>query len=205
MVHQPLHPYQTEGGWVDYHRQVAAAVPGMGVVPYIRDTRIDARRLRQLARDCPNLVGIKYAVPNPVNFTKLVTETADLDITWICGLAERWAPFFWLGGATGFTSGLAAVAPELAWGLMSALKAGDIGGAMTLWRSMEPFEALRNQDDAAFNVSVIKDALSQLGLTGSGVRPPASPVSSGMRSQIRGLLIDWGLIDSSSLPTAAVS
>jgi 4-hydroxy-tetrahydrodipicolinate synthase len=37
MVHQPVHPYLSAAGWVDYHRAVAEAVPELGVVPYIRN------------------------------------------------------------------------------------------------------------------------------------------------------------------------
>ncbi len=33
MVHQPAHPYISPAGWVDYHRAIAEAVPGLGVVP----------------------------------------------------------------------------------------------------------------------------------------------------------------------------
>ena len=37
MVHQPVHPYQSLDGWVAYHREIAAAVPDLGVVAYVRD------------------------------------------------------------------------------------------------------------------------------------------------------------------------
>ena len=37
MVHQPVHPYVSQSGWVDYHRAIASAVPELGVVPYIRN------------------------------------------------------------------------------------------------------------------------------------------------------------------------
>lgn len=37
MVHQPVHPYVSPAGWVDYHRAIAETVPELGVVPYIRN------------------------------------------------------------------------------------------------------------------------------------------------------------------------
>ncbi|MFD5647209.1 dihydrodipicolinate synthase family protein, partial [Streptomyces anulatus] len=39
MVHQPVHPYIAQEGWVDYHRSIAEAVPQLGVVPYNRSPR----------------------------------------------------------------------------------------------------------------------------------------------------------------------
>ena len=49
MVHQPAHPYVSGAGWVAYHRAVAEAVPGLGVVPYVRDPRLPGSRLAELA------------------------------------------------------------------------------------------------------------------------------------------------------------
>lgn len=42
MVHQPVHPYVSQDGWVDYHRAIAEAVPGLGVVPYVRNPLLAA-------------------------------------------------------------------------------------------------------------------------------------------------------------------
>src|SRR5215468_688049 len=40
MVHQPVHPYQSVEGWVAYHREIAEAVPDIGVVCYVRSPRV---------------------------------------------------------------------------------------------------------------------------------------------------------------------
>src|SRR5262245_51238006 len=42
MVHQPVHPYRSVQGWIEYHSRIADAVPGIGLVSYVRDPRIDA-------------------------------------------------------------------------------------------------------------------------------------------------------------------
>ena len=49
MVHQPVHPYQSNAGWVDYHRRIADAVPGTGVVAYLRNPAITGAALAELA------------------------------------------------------------------------------------------------------------------------------------------------------------
>src|SRR6185295_8390208 len=42
MVHQVVHPYRSTEGWVEYHRQIAAAAPDVALVPYIRDASLNA-------------------------------------------------------------------------------------------------------------------------------------------------------------------
>ena len=50
MIHQPVHPYVSAEGWVDYHAAIAGAVPDMGVVLYIRTERIGPARTSPRSR-----------------------------------------------------------------------------------------------------------------------------------------------------------
>ena len=126
MVHQPVHPYQSTDGWIAYHRAVADAVPELGVVCYVRSPLVPPTAYTALADACPNFVGVKYAVPDVLALADAVAAVPDTRLAWICGLAETWAPYFWLSGARGFTSGLANVAPELSVQLWNHLDAGDL-------------------------------------------------------------------------------
>src|SRR3954470_9170173 len=72
MVHEPPGPFRSVEGWVRYHAEVAAAVPGLAVVPYLRDATIGANALRALVAAAPNVVAVKYAVPDPVRFAEIV-------------------------------------------------------------------------------------------------------------------------------------
>jgi 4-hydroxy-tetrahydrodipicolinate synthase len=114
-------------------------------------------------------------------------------VTWICGLAEPWAPPFYSIGARGFTSGLINVVPERSVAIHARLEAGDYAGAQQAIDAIAPFEALRAQEDAGANVSVVKAAL---GLTGSPVgpaRPPAAwPLAPRAEQRLRQLLAQWG-------------
>jgi 4-hydroxy-tetrahydrodipicolinate synthase len=191
MVHQPVHPYRSAEGWVAYHTKIAAAVPELGVVLYIRDRRITGAQLREVGDRCPNVVGVKYAVPDPVRFAA-VARDAGLDrFAWICGLAEPYAPAYWAMGAAGFTSGLVNVAPKLSAALLAALRAADYPAAMSVWESIRAFEELRADDDSADNVSVVKEGLAQLGLAGRDVRPPSRPLPADRRDQVAGLIDRW--------------
>ena len=191
MVHQPVHPYRSVEGWVAYHRQIAEAVPELGVILYIRDRRITGAQVRELGDQCANVVGVKYAVPDAVRFAA-VARDAGLDrFAWICGLAEPYAPSYWAMGATGFTSGLVNVAPRLSAALLGMLRAGDFRSAMTSWESIREFEELRADDDSSDNVSVVKEALAQLGLAARDVRPPSRLLPADRRDQIASLIARW--------------
>ncbi len=193
MVHQPVGPYVSAAGWLEYHRVIAGALPDLGVVLYIRDPRIGARHIRLLGDLCPNVIAVKYGIRDPVQFAS-VARDAGLDrFTWLAGLAELTAPACWVSGARGFTSGLVNVAPSLALSMLESLRGGDTDGAMKAWEACRPFEELRAADSSADNVSVVKEALAQLGLCRPDVRPPSHRVSEEVRAQIAEILADWDL------------
>jgi 4-hydroxy-tetrahydrodipicolinate synthase len=188
MIHQPVHPYQSLDGWVAYHRAIADSVPDLGVVCYVRSPVITGATFAALADACPNVVGVKYGVPDVVRIPGLIAAVGTERWAWVCGLAEIWAPFFWLAGTRGFTSGLVNVAPRCSLDLLAALRAGDQAGAMRLWATARPFEDMRARDASAANVSVVKEGLAQLGLCGRGVRPPVSELSPAAREEVARIL-----------------
>ncbi|SEQ60394.1 dihydrodipicolinate synthase family protein [Lentzea albida] len=194
MIHQPVHPYVSLDGWVDYHRAVASAVPELSAVLYVRDPRIGGAQIAALADACPNVVGVKYAVPDPVRFASVARDAGLERLTWVAGLAELSAPGYFAVGASGFTSGLANVAPQLSVQLFRCLRAGEFGAAMELWEFVRRFEELRARNGSANNVSVVKEALAQLGFCRRDVRPPASVLSEADRSAVGVLLNSWGLL-----------
>jgi 4-hydroxy-tetrahydrodipicolinate synthase len=193
MVHQPVHPYKSAEGWVAYHRAIADAAPALGVVAYVRDPHITAADLAALADACPTLVGIKYAIADPIGLSAAIQTVGPDRVAWVCGLAEKWAPFHWEAGVRGFTSGLVNVAPALALRLLDLLRAEAMADAMALWRRLLPMEDLRARRFDANNVSALKEALAQLGVCGRAVRPPISPLPAGERVEVTAILRDWNL------------
>lgn len=190
MVHQPVHPYQSQDGWVAYHRAIAAAAPDLGVVCYLRNPLITPGAIAALADACPNVIGVKYAVPDAFALHAAVEAAADR-LVWVCGLAETWAPFHWLTGARGFTSGLANIAPALSIALLGHLRAGRLDEAMAVWRVVKPIEDARARHGNADNVSVVKEALAQLGLCGRAVRPPITELPAEGRQEVAEILRGW--------------
>ncbi|RKN42424.1 dihydrodipicolinate synthase family protein [Streptomyces hoynatensis] len=198
MVHQPVHPYVSQEGWLAYHRAIAEAVPELGVVPYLRNPAIEGGTLARLGAACPNVIGVKYAVPDPVRFAT-VSRDAGLDrFVWVAGLAELSAPAYFASGATGFTSGLVNVAPRLTLAMLRALRAADYPAAMRIWEEIRPFEELRAERQSANNVTVVKEALAHLGLCRRDIRPPSSPLPEAERGAVAALVGRWRAAGSTS-------
>ena len=193
MVHQPVHPYVSQAGWVDYHRAIAASVPELGVVPYIRNAQLTGARLAQLADACPNVIGVKYAVPDAARFAAFARDAGLDRFVWVAGLAEPYAPSYFSAGATGFTSGLVNVAPSVSLNMIDALRAGDYPAAMKVWEQIRRFEELRAANGSANNVTVVKEALASLGLCRRDVRPPSRHLPEDERAEVAAIAAGWSL------------
>ncbi|MGW2648133.1 dihydrodipicolinate synthase family protein [Streptomyces sp. NPDC001393] len=193
MVHQPVHPYVSAAGWVDYHRAVAESVPELGVVPYIRNAQLTGARLAELADHCPNVIGVKYAVPDAARFAAFARDAGLDRFVWVAGLAEPYAPSYFSAGATGFTSGLVNVAPAVSLNMMEALRSGDYPAAMKVWEQIRRFEELRAAHRSANNVTVVKEALAALGLCRRDVRPPSRPLPEDERAEVAAIAEGWSI------------
>ncbi|MEV6837470.1 dihydrodipicolinate synthase family protein [Streptomyces sp. NPDC051133] len=193
MVHQPVHPYVSAAGWVDYHRAIAEAVPELGVVPYLRDDRLPGARLAELAGHCPNVIGVKYAVPDAARFAAFARDAGLDRFVWVAGLAEPYAPSYFSAGATGFTSGLVNVAPAVSLSMIEALRSGDHPAAMKVWERIRRFEELRAAHGSANNVTVVKEALAALGLCRRDVRPPSRPLPEDERAEVAAIAAGWSV------------
>jgi len=91
---------------------------------------------------------------------------------WLCGLAEGWAAPFYVVGARGFTSGLVNVHPQLSLETHAALEKGDYAKARDLVRRIGGFEKMRTKFGNGANVTVVKEAMRELGKDVGNVRLP---------------------------------
>lgn len=189
MLHTPVHTHVTEAGLYAHVTALADALD-VGVVLYKRGPRFSDAVLSDAVRH-DNIVGVKYAT-NDLHRFAVAVEEGPTDITWVCGTAERWAPFFWLAGARGFTSGLANFAPRESLGLLEALRASDWDRAMQIRSQVTAFEAIRDGQQSGQNVPALKEAMNMLGLPGGAVRPPLSRLPASERGKIAAILHQWG-------------
>lgn len=191
MVHQPPDPFAAPRGLVEYVRRVADAGDGLPVVLYLRNESIGLQAIEDLCR-LPLVIGIKWASPTPALLGEAIRRSRDLDLAWVGGLAETWAPAFYAVGARGFTSGLINVAPDRSVAIHAALERGDYPQANRLIEQMLPFEELRARERNGANVSIVKSALQLMGEDCGAARPPAAwPVAAADLEQLKQLISGW--------------
>ena len=194
MVHQPPDPFVAPRGVVDYVQRVAEAGDGLPVVLYLRNDSIGLQSIEALCR-IPEVIGVKWAAPTPMTLAAAIRRTSDLDLAWVGGLAEIWAPPFYAVGARGFTSGLINVMPAHSVAIHNALERGDFPAAGRLIAAMVPFEEMRARENNGANVSVVKAALQLMGLDCGPARPPSAwPLTDAALSEVKGLLTGWKLL-----------
>jgi len=191
MIHQPVHPYLSPAGWVDYNAAVAAAVPELGVLPYLKSRAITGGHIAELADRAPNVIGLKYSVDDPVHFAAVRADAGGDRLLWIAGLAEPYAPAYWQAGARGFTSGLANVAPQVTLDLLAALRSTDGTRVEGAWLRLRRFEELRARAGSADNVAVVKEALHQRGLCRRDVRPPGHVLGPAAAREVADAIAGW--------------
>ncbi|WFA21051.1 dihydrodipicolinate synthase family protein [Paenibacillus mucilaginosus] len=193
MIHQPIHPYITKEGAVSYFRKVMESLDIPSTL-YLKDAAVSDDILLTLAA-LPECVGVKYAINDLPRFTHTVRRIPEeYGIAWICGTAEKWAPYFFRAGAKGFTSGLVNVVPGKSHAMLKALREDDWTAVWRLWEDILPFENLRAKYNAGNNVVIVKEAMEQLGLRAGVTREPVDPLNESDKKEVTALLAQWGLL-----------
>lgn len=192
MVHQPVNPFVLSEGLSGYYAEVAAGT-NLPILLYARGEQTSFETMKQ-AGEAPNIVGIKFAYNDIPFFARCVREI-QRDYVWICGSAERWAPFFAMAGASGFTSGLVNVAPEKSLAMFAALINANYEAALQLWHEIEPFEQLRANRSDGNNVSAVKEAMAQLGISNRNVRAPIAELAEQEKAEVARILRSWNKIE----------
>ena len=105
--------------------QIASDVPELGSCFMCATRRSPGSAFARLGNLCPNVIGVKYAVANPVHFASVASDAGAGRFCWVAGAAELHAPGYFAVGATGFTSGLANVDPSTSLRLWQGLVDGS--------------------------------------------------------------------------------
>lgn len=179
------HPYLSDRGALAYYREVMQQVAAP-VMIYKKAEVPSDNLLLELARD-EQVVGIKYAVNNIHQFRQVVLR--DKSTTeWLCGSAERFAPFFMLAGSRGYTTGAGNLCPRLTIAMHQSFCAGAIEEAMRIQELILPIENFRARDADSFNISMLKHGLKLLGLDFGPPRPPGRVLTSSEEQEIEAML-----------------
>jgi 4-hydroxy-tetrahydrodipicolinate synthase len=179
-----VHPYVCDAGFRDYFLTISERL-GQPLLTYKRGPVPSDTLLLELAGS-GHLCGVKYAVNDLDAFARFAAAakpTGQLGL--YCGTAERWAAYFMLAGATGYTSGTGCVAPATTLALHRSLGAGQFAEAMRLLAILRPLENYRAKDGESFNIAAIKYATSLRGTDFGPCRPPQRQLNDKDRAEIR--------------------
>lgn len=178
-------PYLSDVGAREYYARLLDGLP-CPVVLYKKEAIPSDQLLLELAEH-PNLGGVKYAMNDIDAFNRIVQNDGGRT-EWYCGNAERFAPFFFLAGATGYTSGAGNVCPRVTLAMHAALAAGQWDEAFKWQRILLPIEEYRARAANSYNVSFLKHAVTHLGLDFGDPRPPYRPLTNAEKQEIDQLM-----------------
>ena len=175
------HPYLSNEGARDYYMTVIEATK-CPVLIYKKAAIPSDALLLELA-DNEHVVGIKHATNEMHEFRKVVQADGGR-IEWLCGSAERFAPYYMLAGAPGFTTGAGNLCPHLSLACHAAFAAGQWSEGMRLQAIIQPIEDFREREGDSYNVSMLKYAMSLIGPDFGPARPPQRQLTSQDRAEI---------------------
>ncbi|MBX2804899.1 MAG: 5-dehydro-4-deoxyglucarate dehydratase [Hyphomicrobiales bacterium] len=172
-----------------HHVKAVCDATSLGVIVYNRDNSIlGVETLKQLADDCPNLIGFKDGTGN-IGLVREVTATLGDRLCYIGGMPthELFAESYYGAGVTTYSSAVFNFVPRLALNFFNALRGGDGETVRAILKDFFfPFAALRDRQPG-YAVSAIKCGVELVGFTPGPVRPPLTgltPEESGMLRQI---------------------
>lgn len=185
LVMPPVHSYLADVGFRDFFNSLAAELP-LPFLAYKRGPVPSDKLLLELA-GTGRLVGVKYAVNDLDAFARFAAA-APSTLGLYCGTAERYAPFFMLAGAAGYTSGAGNLCPRLTLAMHAHLAAGRYAEAMRLMKLIRPIEDYRARDADSFNITLLKYALELKGHSFGPPRAPLRQLTDAEKSEIRALV-----------------
>lgn len=175
MTMHPDHTYTHERGLKEYYERICDATD-LGVVIYKRGPAVPRDVLVDLS-ERQEVVAVKFATNDVKEFAQTVQD-ADGEVTWINGIAERYALSFAIEGATGYTTGIGNFLPQATLALHEAIENEQWQRASTIQRSLRPLEDLRDEPGTdgttagANKVPVVKCGMDMAGYAGGSVRTP---------------------------------
>jgi len=180
-----VHPYMSDAGARDYYLEVIDA--GEAPTLVYRKGPIPTDDLLLELADDPRVVGVKYAVNEMHGFrTTMLADGGRIE--WLCGSAERFAPYYMLIGSPGYTTGAGNLAPHVTLAMHAALAAGEYDEALRLQEVLLPIEDYRARAGDSYNVSMLKHAMTLVGAECGPPRAPQRQLTDAERAEIDQLM-----------------
>ena len=193
LVVTPYYNKATQNGLYAHYSAIAKEVGGCPIIVYNvpgrTGTNVLPDTMARLAKDVPNIVGIKEATGNISQVVKLMAAT-DGNIELYSGNDDQVVPLLSMGGL-GVISVVANIAPKAMHDLCYKFFEGDTAGAAAAQRSIqELFEAMFCE----VNPIPVKKAVEMLGFKTGPLRMPLSEAEPAHIEQIRRAMQNFGII-----------
>lgn len=158
-------------------------------IPGRTAVNLEADTIARLAKDCPNIIGVKEANKDFEHVNKVLLK-AGRDFNLYSGIEVLCYPMLAIGG-TGHISATANVAPAEVADLYNKWEAGDVKGARDLHYSLMPLNDVLFRDT---NPAPAKAALGMMGKIKPVLRKPLDVPSEAVQDEIRATLKTYNLL-----------
>ncbi len=197
MPHDPV-VARGEGAIWRHHRAIAQDVD-IGIIPFRAPRQLLSIDLVKRFSELEKVVAIKEE-SNAVDWVRTGCNATGNAVPIITGGGENMAPYYYLAGARGFTTGMANLTLPMSIDMHNACIRRRWKTAMDLRDSFEPLAALRGE----LGTPMLKAGLEMMGLAGGPLRAaqPAQPtgapsgemLSAKDRARVRNLLKKKGVL-----------
>lgn len=158
-------------------------------IPGRTAVNLEADTIARLAKDCPNIIGVKEANKDFEHVNKVLLK-AGRDFNLYSGIEVLCYPMLAIGGA-GHISATANVAPAEVADLYNKWEAGDVKGARDLHYSLMPLNDVLFRDT---NPAPAKAALGMMSKIKPVLRKPLDVPSEAVQDEIRATLKSYNLL-----------
>jgi 4-hydroxy-tetrahydrodipicolinate synthase len=214
LIVSPYYQPGTEDGLLRHFQSIAESID-IGIMIYNNPTTtklwIPPPLMARLSK-IPSIVADKENTTNALAYYWMQKAVDPNDMVIICGIGQLMYPFFALYGCPGFVTELANFAPDLAIAFYRAGQQRDFDKLTQLCDKFAPYQEFLSRvahrrgliptvlspyissNELPFYQSVIKCAMSLIGLPGGPVRGPSENLTEGERNELRRVLEGMGVL-----------
>jgi 5-dehydro-4-deoxyglucarate dehydratase len=186
----PYYPGAEEEGLADYYAAIGKATP-LGMIVYSRDwVNPTAGGVDRIASKIPTLVAWKDGQGDLRRLSQIMARLGNR-LHWIGGVGDDNIQGYYSLGIRTYTSSIANVSPRMAWTLHEKAAAADFAGLAPLMKDFVlPLYAFRARRKG-YEVSVMKEMMMALGMSGGPVRPPLARMKPEEIEELRKFTESW--------------
>ncbi len=187
LILPPYYIAAPEEGLFDYYAAIGHAVE-LPLMIYSRDwVAPSPQTVARLCERIPTLTGWKDGQGDGRKYQRIMNFVGDR-LAWFGGLGDDTVPVYFAVGVQAYTSSISNIAPKLSLALAKAGLARDFATLDRLMKKyVHPLYALRERM-RGYEVSIMKEAMTMLGMAAGPVRPPLSEVRPQDREDLKKLI-----------------